>query len=410
MPNLQSQIANQKSQIASVSVIVWRMSADLLMGLDIFRTALPMRAFEHAAARRDVAEAIVVRLRMAEGAAGWGEALPRAYVTGETLETVIEDVEQIFWPLLKACRTPEELRQAVIDLPCRHEGRVVTAARCAVELAGADALGLEWAGNPAGAAESGRAFVPARSRVSGVIGSSNPRKTARQLRLMRLYGLRSFKLKLGLDEQTDRANLEVVTRRLKRGLAAGKYSLRVDVNGAWQYGQVPQKVAELKKLGVLAVEQPCKTSPGRLVELAMRCELPLIADESLLTEQDVEVLLGAEGRVWLNLRLGKNGGLSPCLRLARLAAREEVPYVLGCMVGESGLLATAQRVFLRTAPPPVLLEGNYGRFLLRDDLTDPSPRFGYGGKLMLPPQAIYRPRVRGEKVARYGQVVKSLKV
>ena len=63
-------------------------------------------------------------------------------------------------------------------------------------------------------------------------------------------------------------------------------------------------------------------------------------------------------------------------RLARLAAREEIPYVLGCMVGESGLLATAQRVFLRAAPPPVLLEGNYGRFLLRDDLTDPSPRFG----------------------------------
>jgi L-Ala-D/L-Glu epimerase len=380
-------------------------------GLDIFRTALPMRTFEHAAARRDVAEAIIVRLRLRNGAIGWGEALPRPYVTGETLETVVEDIERVFWPALKACRTAEEFRQAVMELPCRHEGRVVTAARGAVELAAADALGLEWGGAAGAGADSDaedREFVPSPVHVSGVIGSSNPRKTSRKLRLMRLYGLRSFKLKLGLGDEIDRKNLELVTRQLKRGLAAGKCSLRVDANMAWSYGQVADKVAELKKLGVLAVEQPCKASPGRLVELALRCELPLIADESCLTEQDAEVLLGAEGRVWLNLRLGKNGGLSPTLRLARLAAREEVPYVLGCMVGESGLLATAQRVFLRAAPPPVLLEGSYGPFLLRDDLTDPSPRFGYAGKLMLPQRAVYQPRVREERIAQHGELVKSL--
>jgi muconate cycloisomerase len=395
------------------------MSDSLAAGLDIFRTSLPMRTFEHATARREVAEAILVHLRLREGAAGWGEALPRPYVTGETMESVIEDIERIFWPLLAPCRTREQFHQAVLDLPCRHENRIITAARCAVELAAAGALGLEWgASGQAAAMGQGRgqmgAIPHARAktamavRVSGVIGSSDARKTARQLRLMRLYGLRSFKLKLGFDEQIDRANLEVVTRRLKRGLAAGKVGLRVDVNGAWSYGQVVERVAELKKLGVLAVEQPCKASAGRLVELAMRCELPLIADESCLTEADAEVLLGAEGRVWMNLRLGKNGGLGPTLRLARLAAREEIPYVLGCMVGESGLLATAQRVFLRAAPPPVLLEGNYGRFLLRDDLTDPSPRFGYAGKLMLPAQAIFHPNVRPEQVSRYGQIIKSL--
>lgn len=378
------------------------MSEAIVSGLDIFRTCLPMRRFEHAAARRQEAEAIIVRLRLGDGTCGWGEALPRPYVTGETFETVVEDIEQAFWPPLHDCASLEQLRQVLAYLPCQREGRVVTAARCAVELAAAEALELDWAGRqgPTGAAGN--------VRISGVIGSASPRRTARQLRLMRLYGLRSFKLKLGFDEATDRANLDIITRRLRRGLRAGTHSLRVDVNGAWPYGEVVQRVAELQGRGVLAVEQPCKASSGRLVELALRCALPIIADESCLTEQDAEVLLGAEGRVWLNIRLAKNGGLGPALRLARLAGREEAPYVLGCMVGESGLLATAQRVFLRCAPRPAFVEGNYGRFSLRDDLTDPSPRFGYAGRLLLPAQAVYRPAMRPGKLARYGRLVRRL--
>ena len=66
--------------------------------LDIYRTALGMRRFEHAAAGRQVAEAIVVRLELADGAVGWGETLPREYVTGETLESVPRDIEEFLWP------------------------------------------------------------------------------------------------------------------------------------------------------------------------------------------------------------------------------------------------------------------------------------------------------------------------
>ena len=57
--------------------------------LDIYRTAIPMRSFEHAAASRSLAEAIVVRVSFSDGRCGWGETLPRPYVTGETLETVV---------------------------------------------------------------------------------------------------------------------------------------------------------------------------------------------------------------------------------------------------------------------------------------------------------------------------------
>lgn len=366
--------------------------------LDIFQTTLPMRGFRHAAARRDCAEAIVVRLVTQRGREGWGETLPRDYVTGETLETVAADLERIFWPMLVETVRPDNAAKALADLPTTDGERVITAARCAAELAATMAFDVQPDAQPEGAAP----------RVSGVLGAGDPAKMLRKLKWMRRFGLRHFKLKLGIDDETDRAALSAVHEALGPDLAEGKASLRVDANMGWLFKDVPAKVAELAEYGVLAVEQPCRVTLGRFVDLAEECVLPLIADESLRTVAAAEVLLGAEGKIWPNVRISKCGGLGPARRIAQLAAAEDIPWVLGCMVGESGLLSTAQRTLLASAPPPAMVEGNYGPFLLKDDLVQPSPRFGYGGRL-LPGRAIYQARPNVRKVKRYGRCVATLR-
>ena len=369
--------------------------SDLPAELVIFQTELPMRAFEHAAATRKTSQAIIVRLRTRSGRVGWGEALPRAYVTGETLETVVEDFERIFGPALRECRCEGDLHQTVMHLPCVDDDRVVTAARGAVELAAIAAFGIPWYRE---CADRTRSPMP---QISGVLGSRDPDKTSRLLRRMRLYGLRHFKLKLGFDDETDEANLRAAHRQLRRSLAAGVCSLRVDVNSAWKYKEVPERIEHFRAYGVSAVEQPCDVRPHQLVDLAYRCRLPLIADESCLTEQDARVLFGAEGRVWPTLRLGKNGGLGPVSRMARGAAAERVPFVLGCLVGESGILSVAQRAFLAAGATPWAVEGNYGTWLLRDDLMVPSPRFGYRGRLRLPRPGQFARPLRSDRLSRY---------
>ncbi|MCJ7543334.1 MAG: hypothetical protein MUP47_02020 [Phycisphaerae bacterium] len=381
--------------------------------LDVYRTAIPMRGFEHAAARREVAEAVVVRLELSDGPSprlrsgprvGWGETHPRAYVTGETIDTVLADLREVIWPaLLGAELRPGELP----EVPAADAtGRCINAAACAVELAAADALmGQEDWTRLAEGAQGGRHLSV---RVSGVIGSAAPAKTARQLRWMRWFGLRDFKLKLGFSDEVDRANLAAVHRQIGKALARGKCTLRVDVNGAWSADQTPQRVAELKPWGVCAVEQPVFCSAGELAALAERCELPLIADESLLTEADAQALLAAGEKVWWNVRLSKNGGLARSLALAELAAQCGVPLVVGCMVGESSILSAAQRRLLELASPPRFVEGNYGRFLLRDDLVRRSLRFGYGGRLKALRGAGLGVKVDGSKLARLGVLVASL--
>lgn len=224
---------------------------------------------------------------------------------------------------------------------------------------------------------------------------------------MRWYGLRDFKLKLGFPGEIDAENLRLVHRQLRRGLRAGKYTLRVDVNSAWAAQSVPERVARLAEYGVCAVEQPAHLRPGEMVALARKCDLPLMADESLLTASDADVL-AEEPRVWWNIRIGKNGGILPALDLCRLAAKRGVPFTLGCLVGESGILSAAQRRLLEQAPRPRFVEGNYGRFLLRDDLTRPSPRFGYGGRLRSLRGPGLGVRMEEKKLQRYGRLVKTL--
>jgi len=387
--------------------------------LDVYRTAVGMRSFEHAAASRSEAEAVVVRAAFSDGVVGWGETLPRPYVTGETLESVVSDLESVVWPALAELDFgggAAEVAAALAAIPTvGPDGRCMNAAACAAELACVDAhlarrgsgalgglLGTDGVG---GVGRRGRIAA----RVSGVLGSADPAQTAWRLRLMRWYGLRDFKLKLGLGREADAANLEVVGRGLARALATRRCTLRVDVNGGWTAEQTPGRVADLAAMGVCAVEQPVFCPAGEFVDLARRCELPLIADESLVSAKDAELLLAARPKVWFNVRISKNGGLISAGRLVLSAAKSGSTVVLGCMVGESGILSAAQRRLLEVIGAEVRhVEGNYGRFLLAGDIVRRSPRFGYAGRLRVLSGSGLGVEVDAARLGRYGRRVARL--
>ena len=380
--------------------------------LDVYRTTIPMRTFEHAAASRDRAEAVVVRMEFSDGRVGWGETLPREYVTRETPDTAVRDLKEFLWP---ACaKALFRVKDAVAEVPTRDEaGRCINAAACALDLACLRRLFPGDGGAASGAftALAGRPGPRKEidSRVSGVLGSADPGKTARRLRVMRCFGLRDFKLKLGLGEDVDGANLRVVHRQIGKAVACGKCSLRVDVNGAWDVQSTPERVAALREFGVCVVEQPASCSPAELLVLARKCSLPLMADESLRTEDDAQFLLQEPKKVWWNIRLSKNGGFIRSLLLARMAGEHRIPFTVGCMVGESSILSAAQRLLLQWSPMPRFVEGNYGRFLLADDLVRKPLRFGYAGRLRPIKHYTSDADVEDRKLERYGRLVATLR-
>jgi len=349
--------------------------------LEVWRYEIPMRVrFEHAAAGRAVSTGILARLELADGSVGWGEGIPREYVTGETIDSAVQVIRTAY-----ADRLTKDAPLA--ETPIQTDGVVHNAAWCACELAYLDAVGKSRRQGVADMLAREFNLKPRRllRRVSGVLSAGPVEKVRRQLRLMRLLAMRDYKLKVGADADRDEANLAECHRQLGRGMkrrrGPTRRTLRVDANGAWDLEEAVRRAAVLARWGVLTVEQPlAKGNEDALADLRRRTSVPIMLDESLLGLEQAE-RLARGGQVDLfNIRVSKNGGLVQSLKLADLAHGLGLDFQLGCMVGETGILSAAGRVFLELQGQRVrFAEGSYGRFLLRADVTRERLTFGYGG-------------------------------
>jgi L-Ala-D/L-Glu epimerase len=360
--------------------------------LHLYRLAIPMRVrFEHAAATRDVADPVIVALVPAAPYAhlvGYGETLARPYVTGETAESVLDDIRHVFAPLLSDYNPTSfvEALERIEELPLEVGGRVVTAARAAVELASLDLACKAFGRRPAdiagwmGLIGFGSPGCLPNARYSGIVVGHTRRRLQNFLRLQRLYGLRDFKLKVAVDGWEERLTWAYAI--LRRALARGKATLRVDANAGWSLAEAAEAFPVLEQHGVCAVEQPLpEANDPDLAYLAEQCTCDLSADESLLTPDDAQRLIAAGGVDVLNVRIAKNGGLMPSLQIARAALSAGLDLQLGCMVGETGILSAAGAAFLEICPRVRFVEGAFGSFLLRDNVTPHPLRFGYGGRI-----------------------------
>ena len=360
--------------------------------LRVHRLRIPMRLrFEHAAAVRDAADPIVVTLAAAAPYAhemGYGETLARSYVTGETADSASDDLNNIFGTCLGEFEPASfvEALEFIERLPFVSDGREITAARCAIELALLDLTCKVFGRQPAdiagwmGLVGFGPPGCRGSARYGGIVVGRTRRKIHTMLRLQRLYGLRDFKLKVAVDGWQQR--LAWASEVLGGALARGKVTLRVDANAGWTLAEAVEHVELLEQHGVCALEQPLPdVSDPDLPYLAERTSCHLIADESLRLFEDAQRLITAGGVRVFNIRLAKNGGLMPSLRIARLALAEGLDVQLGCMVGETSILTAAGQAFLEACPHVRFVEGAFGRFLLKQDVTRRPIRFGYGGRV-----------------------------
>lgn len=352
--------------------------------------AIPMRLkFEHAGASRNVADPILVELRAATphaGISGWGETLARGYVTGESTASVIEAIAGKFTEVLSAfrARSFEEAVAHAEQIPFELNDRPATAARCAVELAWLDLAGRAFRRPLRDAAlvafrklnDRARQLPP---RYSGIVVGRGSTKLKLMVRAQYAYGLRDFKIKVAIPEWQRR--LQSAYEALGAALKRGEASLRVDANGGWTIEQALDAVPLLERCRVAAIEQPLPASAdAQLPRLTAATRIPLMPDESLVSLSDAERLISLGAGI-LNIRIAKVGGLLPALRMAFRSVDRGCEVQLGCLVGETSILSAAGRTFVDVFPQVRFLEGAFGGWLLKQDVTPRSLRFRFGGTL-----------------------------
>jgi L-Ala-D/L-Glu epimerase len=357
--------------------------------LQLFAVDLPFKTVvRHAAAARTTSESLFLRMTLDSGVDGWGEALPRAYVSGESRQDAFALLRDQVLPALVGRRF-QSLPEVVSFLE-KCDGKAPpewvapdvpqTSAWCCVDLALLDAFGRA-SGEPARPAAAVPAPSPAalrRYRYSGVVSAGQGWSYAVSLLKMRAFGFRQVKLKLERDGTLQAA-------RTARRLLGRRVDLRVDANMAWDVEQALEVIGQLRAVGIRSFEQPIAADDlAGLARLVAESSAQIMVDEGLTDRDSLQRFITQRACTAANVRISKCGGLIGAYARCREALDAGLMLQVGCQVGESSLLSAAHLTLLSALAPltPGVrhAEGCFGRHLLREDPAAPLVQFGYGGR------------------------------
>jgi L-alanine-DL-glutamate epimerase-like enolase superfamily enzyme len=130
-----------------------------------------------------------------------------------------------------------------------------------------------------------------------------------------------YKIKLGTNEDV----------RIMEELRKHTDSIfRIDANAAWKADEALEKIKIFKDLNVEFIEQPLAKEDWQGMKfLYEHSPLPLIADESCVSEHDVEKCRGHFHGI--NIKLTKCSGITPALRMIKQAREFKMKVMVGCM-------------------------------------------------------------------------------
>lgn len=339
-----------------------------IRSIETFRITLPFRfSFGHSLASRSESTNLIVKVTLSNGAIGFGEGIPRDYVTGEDIENAEANVLSTYAPLFLSGEigTPRELvsklRQSFTDLGLRE--KPCGASWCAFELAMLDAFCKNWNATP------DQVLGPIKNSVityGGVVPFGGKRALGALLLFYKLYGFRTIKLKVGKDLDLDLEKLKTC-----RAIMGDQAIIRVDANCAWDVNSASRAIEAFRPYKVASYEQPLPADDWEgLQKLTANFTEDIMVDESLCTLSQAEELARNKICSAFNIRISKAGGILPAMEMLKIANKFGLRVQMGAQVGETGILTAAGRYFACLSEPLINYEGAANSFLLKRDLTN----------------------------------------
>lgn len=349
-----------------------------LDSFDIIPVRLDFKlAVAHNLAKRHFTDNIVVRATASDGTTGYGECVPRSYITGETPESVLASLETACPPLVgRTFASPDDLVGFLREYELVTEHGPQPAARCSLELALLDLAGNVW--NRSVSDMIGLDTTSEPLVYSMVIPFLPDRALPPFLDMIASYEFSRIKIKVDNNDPAKRV-------RMIRDRLGDTVELRIDANCAWTRETAPGHMHAFADLGVVSVEQPLAADDLEGMAHLRGSGLPLITlDESVFSASDIERIAAIQAADVLNIRISKCGGLIPSMHMIDIAASHGIGVQLGAQVGESCILSAAGAQLAAGTPSFKWLEGCFGTHLLTQGLCENGLRFGARG-LVTPP-------------------------
>jgi muconate cycloisomerase len=352
--------------------------------LAAFHARIPLkRKVRHASHTRTDNDALLVRCKLDDGTVGWGEGLPRPYVTGETIDSAwdqfgIADLARMGERFDDHAATVSLLEG--LSLPPGPRACFGNSVRCAIEISILDAVSRAlqkplWTVMDAIPAAADVREARERVQYSAAITSAAIPRAAFAAAMYRYYGFHFCKVKVGSRPRSDGALLRSI-----RTVFGRSADLRVDANEAWSADDVERRAAQLRPSGISAIEQPLPHEHvAALREIRPRLGVPIVLDESLCSVEDACRAIDDGLCDIFNLRLSKCGGFVRSAQLAAMARAAGLASQLGCQVGETGILSAAGRHFACSVKDLRYVEGSFDRLLVAEPLIREDITFRRGG-------------------------------
>jgi len=356
-----------------------------ISGMEIFPLHLPfVTAFQNTGQYRAHSDSIIIKLYADDGSTGYGEAIARPLVTGETVPTCIQHMQCVLWPAVRTYDYPEialsddplqSLTPIERSLPDPCDGRVIAwhGARAAFETALIDLLLKRQRMSVYDVLRPRRPVIT----YSGVIGLGTIEYAREIARRYRRLGMTDYKCYV-MEEDIELRLYEI------RTIIGPEASLRLDANCAFDVAFAGVALSGLERFNVVCIEQPThRIDEYSLARLEQSLCAPIMADESLVTVEDSRRLIAAKACGWFNLHIAKCGGLVNVLRIAHLATAAGIRFQIGAQLGETAILSAVGRHLAAHLAQAEFVEGSYGTALLIQDIAESDVAFGAGGKAPL---------------------------
>jgi muconate cycloisomerase len=270
---------------------------------------------------------LLVKVMTDEGIIGLGEATVDPGWSGESQAMAKAAIGDILSPAVIG-EDPTAIERLTLRMDHVLKGNPFS--KAAVEMALYDISG-KAAGIPVYRLLGGKVWDHVHLKCS--VSAAEPRRAVEMARHFVSCGIRTLKIKVGIDPPGDIQRVAAV-----RGEVGDAVVLGVDANGGWT---LPHAIATLRRMqeyGIAFAEQPVPVGNVLwMAEVKRSTGLPIVADESVFTLSDAMYIIRHDAADVINVYPGKNGGIGVAKKIAAVAEAAGC----SCLVGSNLELGVA---------------------------------------------------------------------
>jgi muconate cycloisomerase len=325
----------------------------------------------HKLARQTVMQQtlVVLRLQTDDGLEGLGEATTIGGLSygEESPESIKSALDTYICPIVMGL-DPSNVNAVMAEIERHVVGNRL--AKSALETALLDVSG-KVLGVPVHQLLGGRQ-TDAMECIWGLASGDTGKDIEEAERVLSQKLHRGFKIKVG--SRAVESDIEHVSRIAKA--VAGRGTLRIDANQAWDELTATRAIAALEAVGVSLIEQPLpKSNLEGMVRIANRFDVAIMADEAVSTSQDAFAFSKHHGADVIALKIAKAGGLLPTRSVAAIAHAGGLALYGGTML--EGTIGTVASLHTFASLPQAFPFGTelFGPLLLKDDIVQQRPTY-----------------------------------